>query len=112
MKKADKSEVLPQMYLEQMAEAIRVLGHGQRLQIIQQLELCGEQSVTDIVEAIAGQQGAVSQHLGKMRAAGIIAARRAGRQVYYHISSASPVTILNCLRREYSKTVTKSNPRM
>jgi hypothetical protein len=36
-----------------------------------------------------------------MRAAGIIGARREGRQVFYRIAAESPVTILNCIRRQH-----------
>jgi len=96
-----EKQKLPVEFLEMMAEAIRILGHGQRLQILEYLDLHGESSVNDIVAGIGARQGAVSQHLNKMRLAGILSCRRDSRQVYYAIAAESPVTILNCLRRKY-----------
>lgn len=91
---------LPPAVFEPFAETIRLLGHAQRLRIVEYLDLQGERSVGEIIEGIGGHQGAVSQHLNKLRVAGVIGARRDGRQVYYRIASKSPVTILNCIRRQ------------
>ena len=96
-----KPEKMPVEFLDSMAEAIRVLGHGQRLQILEFLDLHGESSVSDIVAGIGGRQGAVSQHLNKMRLAGILSCRRDSRQVYYTIAAENPITILNCLRKRF-----------
>ena len=92
---------LPLECFERVSEAIRILGHPQRLRIIEHLDLHGESAVGEIVAGVAGRQGAVSQHLTKMRAAGMITARRVGRQVFYNIAAESPVTILNCIRRQF-----------
>ncbi len=91
---------LPPAIFEQFAETIRLLGHAQRLRIIEYLDLYGESAVGEIVAGIGGQQSAVSQHLGQMRAAGVIGSRREGRRVFYRIAAESPVTILNCIRRQ------------
>lgn len=96
-----KSFVLPQSFLQQIAETIRLIGHPQRLHILAYLDQHGERSVGDIVIGIAGSQAAVSQHLNKMRLAKVIASRRDGRQVYYRIVSESAVTILTCIRKQY-----------
>ena len=90
---------LPINFIVRMADVIKMIGHPQRLQILEHLDIHGECMVTDIVEAVGGQQGAISQHLNKMRRAGIIEARRHGKQVYYRIAAANAVTILNCLRK-------------
>jgi len=90
--------VLPEVFLDQMAEVVRVLGHAQRLRIVEQLDLHGEQPVHRILAAVGGAQGLLSQHLNKLRQAGIIAARRDGREVYYRIAEPHALTILNCMR--------------
>ncbi len=92
---------LPPEFLEMMSEVIRILGHSQRLQIIEYLDIHGESSVNDIVEGIGARQGAVSQHLNKMRMAGMLTCRRDSRQVYYTVAAEGPVTILTCLRRKF-----------
>lgn len=93
-------KLLPEAYLATMAAVIKLIGHPQRLRILEYLDLHGECNVTEIVEGVSGQQGAISQHLNKLRAAGVISCRRAGRQVLCRLASDNAVTILNCLRRK------------
>ncbi len=97
------SHRLPPEFLQTMAEAIRLLGNGQRLQILEHLDMHGESKVSDIVTALGAQQGAISQHLNKMRAAGLLSSRRHHREVYYAVAAEGAVTILNCLRRKYEE---------
>ncbi|MPN03393.1 hypothetical protein SDC9_150623 [bioreactor metagenome] len=94
---------LPPEFLAATAEMIRILGHGQRLQILEYLDLHGESNVGDIVTALAAPQGAISQHLNKMRLAGVLECRRDRREVYYRIAEERAVTILNCLRKKFAE---------
>ncbi len=94
---------LPPDFLHAMAEVIKILGNGQRLQILEHLDLHGESKVSDIVAALGAQQGAISQHLNKMRLAGILSCRRDSREVYYRIAVENAVTILNCLRKKHGE---------
>lgn len=96
-----ESELLPEPFLEAMAEVIRLIGHPLRLRILEYLDLHGECTVNEIIAGIHGQQSAVSQHLNKMRLAAIVSCRREGRQVYYRIAAVNAVTILNCLRNKF-----------
>lgn len=45
-----------------------------------------EQSVTDIADAVPVSMAAVSQHLAKLRDAGLVSVRRDGRRRYYRAS--------------------------
>jgi ArsR family transcriptional regulator len=92
---------LPLPFLVKMADVIKLIGHPQRLQILEHLDLYGECRVSDIVEAVGGQQGAISQHLNKMRRVGIIDCQRHGKQVCYKIAATNAITILNCLRKNH-----------
>ncbi len=96
-----KTELLPDEFLIPMADVIRMIGHPQRLRILEYLDLHGESPVGAIVEGVGGPQGAVSQHLNRMRMAEIVVCRREGRQVLYRIGAVNAVTILNCLRSKY-----------
>ena len=96
-----ETERLPDEFLNAMAEVIRLIGHPLRLRILEHLDLYGECTVNEIIAGISGQQSAVSQHLNKMRMAGIVACRREGRQIFYRIGVVNAVTILNCLRSKY-----------
>ena len=92
-------KTMPLDYVTRMSEAIKVIGHAQRIQILEHLDLVGEATVTQIVEAVSGSQGAISQHLGKLRTAGLITCRRDNKHVYYRIQSDSVRTILGCMRK-------------
>ena len=83
--------------LTEAAEMVRVLGHPVRLRIVELLE-AGEQTVTQLQEGLEAPQALVSQQLARMRAAGIVAGRRVGSNVWYAIADARVVRMLDCLR--------------
>jgi ArsR family transcriptional regulator len=83
--------------LQRAAEIIKLLGHPERLKIVEVLEE-GEATVTEIQDALGLPQAIVSQHLAKMRGAEIVAARRDGVHVYYRIREAKVPHILRCIR--------------
>lgn len=91
-------ETLPVNYVAQMSEVLKLLGNVQRLRIIEFLDLRGESAVSEIVEGVAGRQGAVSQDLNLLRRGGLISRRRSGRRIFYKISEMHCLTILNCMR--------------
>ena len=82
-----------------MSEILRLLGNVQRLRIVEFLDLHGESAVSEIVQGIDGHQGAVSQDLNLLRRSGLVSSRRAGRRIFYQISEAHCLTILNCMRK-------------
>ncbi len=96
----DAKAAVPVAVLEPMAEALRVLGHPQRLQILDVLDRGGELPVHEITAGIGAPQAATSLHLGKLRQAGLIAAERRGQEVWYRIADPNAVTILGCIRKK------------
>jgi ArsR family transcriptional regulator len=82
-----------------MAEVLRVLAHGYRLRIVEFLDMNGPSPVYRIVEALGGPQGALSQHLNKMRLSGLLRSERRGKEVWYAIANPDSLTILNCMRK-------------
>lgn len=64
------------------AESFRLLGDPTRVKILWAL-LQGESSVACLAELVGAAQTAVSQHLAKLRLAGIVRGRREGTFVYY-----------------------------
>lgn len=83
--------------LNRAAEIIKMLGHAERLKIVEVLER-GEATVSEIQDAVELPQAIVSQHLAKMRGSNIVAARRDGVHVFYRIVEAKVPHILNCIR--------------
>jgi ArsR family transcriptional regulator len=83
--------------LAKAADTIKVVGHPDRLRILEFLE-DGEKAVGEIQECLDMPQAIVSQHLAKMRGWDIVEARRDGIHVYYCIIEPKVVHILDCIR--------------
>jgi ArsR family transcriptional regulator len=84
--------------LSRAADTIKLLGHPERLKIVEILE-AGEATVSEIQEKLGMPQAIVSQHLAKMRGYGIVAAEREGVHVYYRVLEPKVRHILECIRR-------------
>ena len=68
------------------AELLKVLVHPVRLRIVRGLLVCGCRNV-GCMEANTGQsQSCISQHLMRLKAAGVVKAARSGNEVYYEIA--------------------------
>jgi DNA-binding transcriptional ArsR family regulator len=77
------SPVAPEL-LQEAAGLFGLLASSARLQIVWMLAH-GEQDVGSLAEAVGMALPAVSQHLTKLRLAGVVAARREGRRQVYVI---------------------------
>ena len=64
------------------ANMLKLLADPTRLRIVWAL-LHGEHSVSDLAEHVGAQVPTVSQHLAKLRLAGVVRTRRAGTQIFY-----------------------------
>jgi DNA-binding transcriptional ArsR family regulator len=71
--------------VERAADAFRLLGDTTRIKILWAL-LQGETSVACLAELVGAAPTAVSQHLSKLRLAGIVRGRRRGTFVYYTVA--------------------------
>src|SRR5262245_48438974 len=68
--------------------AAEVLGHladPTRLHLLRLLST--EQDVSTLTSQVAASRSSVSQHLGRLRLAGLVQARRDGRRMLYHLTS-------------------------
>ena len=83
--------------LARAADIIKLLGHPVRLKIVEVLER-GEASVSEIREAVRLPQAIVSQHLARLRGANVVAARRDGVHVLYHVIEPKVHHVLTCIR--------------
>ena len=64
------------------ADALRMLSDPTRLKLIWAL-LQGEENVACLADLVGARPTAVSQHLAKLRLAGLVTTRREGTYVYY-----------------------------
>ena len=88
---------------DKAAEAARLLtalANRHRLAILCAL-VEGERSVGALVDAVGLTQSALSQHLAKLRAVGIVATRRDAQTIYYRLASAAAGRIMKALADIY-----------
>lgn len=81
------AKALTEAEIEAMAEALRVLGHGVRLRLLETLMLCGEMAVGELEMATGVGQPGLSQQLAILRKAEMVNTRRAAKQVYYSLTA-------------------------
>lgn len=79
------------------AELLKTLSQETRL-----MALCfmgsAERSVGEIEAATGGSQSAVSQQLARLRDAGVVAARRDGKNIYYRIADERVLRVIETLK--------------
>lgn len=68
------------------AEVLGLLADPTRLRLLQLLAT-GEQDVTTLAGRVIASRSSVSQHLGRLRLAGLVQARRDGRRMLYRTTS-------------------------
>ncbi len=73
----------------ELKTTLKALGDMARLTIVYHLAHVQEVTVTDLAELLGISQPLVSWHLRKLRRAGIISTRRAGRQSYCSLNIGS-----------------------
>lgn len=85
---------------EQVAELLGMLANPCRLRIMCELQQ-GERSVSQIEGVVGLSQSALSQHLAKLRAAGIVTTRRDAQTIFYSVRDARAAKLLGVLFELY-----------
>ena len=93
----EADQLMPMERLEQAALVMRVLAHPHRLRICELL-MRERISVNDIAEHLRIPSNAASQHLGIMKAYGILGSEREGKTVFYRVIGPQPSWLLGCIR--------------
>jgi DNA-binding transcriptional ArsR family regulator len=83
--------------VEPAARLLKLLASEQRLLLLCRL-LEGEASVGELAAHARLAQSAASQHLGKMRAEGLVATRRDAQTIYYRLDNPAAVEVLGTLQ--------------
>lgn len=86
-----------------LAELLKALAHPVRLCIVHGLVEHGECNVSHMQSCLDAPQSTVSQHLQKLRAAGIITGVRNGLEVNYKISDQRVVQLVRILFAKQDK---------
>jgi DNA-binding transcriptional ArsR family regulator len=95
-----KSVASPIQMLEprarEAAHLLKLLASEQRLTILCRLS-GGEMSVGELGKFVALSQGALSQHLAKLRAEKIVATRRDAQTIYYRLADSAAEKLIGVL---------------
>jgi rhodanese-related sulfurtransferase/DNA-binding transcriptional ArsR family regulator len=87
-----------QLLFAAFAGVAKTLGHSHRLELLEQLAQ-GERSVEVLAQRTALSIANASQHLQHLRRAGLVAARREGKFVYYQLSDDAVLDLVAALQR-------------
>ena len=78
------------------AELLKAVAHPARLMMVDALAK-GEKCVCELQELVGSAMPTVSQHLAKMKSAGIIVGRREGNKVYYRLLVPCITKVFPCI---------------
>lgn len=86
----------PELF-ESKAELLKSLAHPVRLCIVKGLLENGQSNVTNMYNCLNMPQSTISQHIGKLKSAGIIKGDRNGLEIIYSISNEQVKKIIEIL---------------
>ncbi|WP_406492274.1 ArsR/SmtB family transcription factor [Streptomyces sp. NBC_00846] len=92
----DSFEDPPAEVLAAAASAFGLLASSARLHIMWTLAR-GESDVSGLAERVGGALPAVSQHLTKLKLAGLVRSRREGRRMVYFVDDPDTVTVVRLM---------------
>lgn len=83
--------------MEEKASLLKLLAHPIRLCILRGLIRDGENNVSFMQDCLEVPQSTLSQHLSKLRLAGIVKNERRGTEIYYSLVDEEVKRIINLL---------------
>lgn len=83
------------------AQLLKLLGNEKRLLVLCFLAARGEMTVGKLVDVVKLSQSALSQHLGKLRADGLVAFRRTALTLHYRVADRRALHVLQVLKQIY-----------
>lgn len=84
--------------VERAAALLSALANAKRLLVLCYLADAGEAPVARIADEVGLSQSALSQHLAKLRADGLVATRRDSQLVFYRLQDPRVLMLLKLLR--------------
>jgi DNA-binding transcriptional ArsR family regulator len=94
--------------LAEAAAAFGLLASSARLHIVWALAQ-GESDVTGLAERVGGALPAVSQHLTKLKLAGLVRSRREGRRQIYFVDDPDVVTVVRLMVGQLTDRADRGN---
>jgi ArsR family transcriptional regulator, virulence genes transcriptional regulator len=87
------------------AQLLKVLANEHRLLVLCHLLAAGETSVSALIEKVGLSQSALSQHLGRLRADGLVTFRREAQTLFYRVSDERAERVLAVLKDIFCPTL-------
>ena len=82
------------------SEFLKALAHENRLLILCNLA-AGEKSVSELEAILSLRQPTVSQQLARLRAEGLVSARRDGKTIYYSLASEEARVVIGAIYQAF-----------
>ena len=83
-----------------ISEKLKLIAHPVRLCILTGLISSGECNVSYMKNCLNSPQSTISQHLQKLKAAGIVEGRRDGLEIYYRVVDQEVIDLVNFLFKD------------
>jgi ArsR family transcriptional regulator, virulence genes transcriptional regulator len=87
------------------AQLLKLLGNEKRLLVLCFLSAHGEMTVGELVDVARLSQSALSQHLARLRADGLVTFRRTSQTLHYSIADKRALRVLQVLKEIYCGTM-------
>ncbi|KOU38090.1 ArsR/SmtB family transcription factor [Streptomyces sp. WM6378] len=97
--------------LADAAAAFGLLASPARLHIVWALAQ-GESDVSGLAERLGGALPATSQHLAKLKLAGLVGSRREGRRQIYYVDDQDIVAVVQLMVRQLRRTADEAPERL
>ena len=82
---------------EGRAALLKALAHPIRLKIVRGLLTCGCRNVGCMEANIGQSQSCISQHLMRLKAAGVVKCQRSGNEMYYEVADPQAAAVVAAL---------------
>jgi ArsR family transcriptional regulator, virulence genes transcriptional regulator len=83
---------------DEAAQLLKMLANEKRLLMLCFLAVRGEMTVGELVGVVKLSQSALSQHLAKLRADGLVEFRRTSQTLHYRVADARTLRLLQALK--------------
>src|SRR3954468_12253175 len=83
------------------AQLLKLLGNEKRLLILCFLAVRGEMTAGELVGVVKLSQSALSQHLARLRADGLVVFRRTSQTLHYRVADDRALRVLQVLKEMY-----------
>ncbi len=83
------------------ARLLKLLGNEKRLLILCFLSVRGEMTAGELVDVVKLSPSALSQHLARLRADGLVTFRRTSQTLHYRVCDPRALQVLGVLKEIY-----------